>query len=85
MIRCMGWSLEQVCQHYPEALELDLLLLNMLRIVVLVAGAHELVPVALVTVVEAFSCSELAINILLFQIYWQAFLVPQGDLNWQML
>ena len=48
----MGWSLEQSCQHYPVTLELELLVLNMSIIVVLVAGAHELVPVALMPVVE---------------------------------
>ena len=64
----MGWSSEQVCQNYPMVLYLELLVLNMLQIVVLVAGAHELVPVALMPVVEYFSCSELAMMMLLFQI-----------------
>ena len=45
LIHFMGWSLEQVCQNYPAALELELLVFNVLRIFVLVAGAHELVPV----------------------------------------
>ena len=34
----------------------------------LVAGAHELVPVALIPVVEYFLCSELAVMMMLFQI-----------------
>ena len=38
----------------PAALELELLLLNMLRIVFLVAGVHILVQVAMMTVVEYF-------------------------------
>ena len=63
----MGWSLERVCQHYPAALQLELLVLNMLTIFVLVAGSHELVPAALMPVVEYFSCSELAVMMLLFQ------------------
>ena len=67
MIHCMGWSLDQLCQNKPEALELELMVLNMLIIVVLVAGAHELVLVALMPVVEDFSCSELAVMMLLFQ------------------
>ena len=50
----MGRSLDQVCQNYPAALDLDLLVLNVLRIVVLAAGAHGLVPVALIPVVEYF-------------------------------
>ena len=42
-------------------------MLNALIIVVLVAGPHELVPVALMPVVEDSSCSELAVMMLLFQ------------------
>ena len=44
-------------------------MLNMLRIVLLVAEAHELVSVALMPVMEDFSCSELALMMLRFQIY----------------
>ena len=48
-------------------LELELLVLNFLRMVVLVAGAHELVTFALMMVVEDFLCSEVAVMMLLFQ------------------
>ena len=64
----MGWSLKQACQHYTAAQELELLVLNMLRIVVFVDWEHELVTVALMPVVEYFSCSEIAMMMLLFQI-----------------
>ena len=47
---------------------LELLVLNVLLVLVLVAAAHELVPVALMRVVENISCSELAVMMLLFQI-----------------
>ena len=63
----MGWSLDKACQNYPAALEFELLMLDMLRIFVLVAGANELVPVALRLVVEDFSCSELDVMMLMFQ------------------
>ena len=35
----------------------------------LVFGAHELMPVAMIPVVEYFFCLELAVMVLLFQIY----------------
>ena len=63
----MEWSLEQVCYHYPEYLELELMVLNVLIIVVLVAGAHELVPIAMMPVVEYLLCSLLAVMVLLLQ------------------
>ena len=67
LIHCMEWLLEQVCYHYPEELELELLVLNVLRIFVLVAGSHDLVPVARMPVVEYLLCLELAVMMLLLQ------------------
>ena len=49
-------------------MELDLLVFNVLQFVVFVAEAHELMPVAIMPVVEDFSCLELAGMMLLFQI-----------------